>query len=334
MFRLLRQWMSGLRAGAAAGAAVAQPPAARAAGIDPGDIEVPFVEQLLGTQPLAGMPLGEFEAGVLDELDCLVETASPRELLLPRLPAVLPELLATLRDPDVTVARLARVIARDPNLVAAVARVVNSAYMRRERAVSDLQEAVFLLGRDGIRRLLPVVLVRPVFHAGGGRFSTLAGPLTWSHAQRCAHAVTALAPARTDAFDLYLAGLALGAGLVVAVRVMDRADDAGEPLRSRKFARGLLQAARRLGGSVARQWEFPRGTRSALAERLALPAGRGDGRLLADAEFLAAYRALARGGRLRDDVATLAVALPAHGGSALQQAYAELLRYDEAEPLD
>ena len=91
------------------------------------------------------------EAALLRRLQIVAERFDVRSL--PRLPAVLPQLLHALKNDDVAGAELARLVGRDPMLVGEVMRVSRSIYYRTLHSIQSLQHAVVLLGQDGLRRV-------------------------------------------------------------------------------------------------------------------------------------------------------------------------------------
>jgi diguanylate cyclase (GGDEF)-like protein len=98
------------------------------------------------------------ESGVLPEklLQALQTCRS-----LPSVPSVVMEVLDLSQDPDIGTAKIAKVIARDPALVAKILKVANSAWYGVRREVTTLNQAVNLLGINGTMSLaLSFSLVR------------------------------------------------------------------------------------------------------------------------------------------------------------------------------
>lgn len=292
-----------------------------------------FSAVMLGVDGWQDQPPNAYERVVLTELKGLRASWHKHEQLLPRLPQILPQLLRTLRDADATLGDLTDIVARDPALVAAVTRTVNSAYFRTARPVGQLRDAVLLMGQDGLRRLLPMIAMQPIFHANGGRFCTLAGPHVWAHAQRCALAGMVLADGRSDAvaFEHYLAGLALGASLIVVVRTLDAQQAHGMPLQSAHFVDEVFHESHGLAVKVAGQWGFPGGTIDALQSLYGAGLVDGHRTVPGQTEYIAMVRALTHGGHLAQDIPDIRNYMPDVTPVRLQRCYSELLRFDEAE---
>lgn len=103
---------------------------------------------------------------------------------LPAAPRLYLALTHLLRDPDVSAARVAEVIAQDPGVAAKVLRMTNSAYYSAGRETTDLRTAIARLGQNVLRHL---VLASEAFSANSAegnairdralRISRLAGQL-------------------------------------------------------------------------------------------------------------------------------------------------------------
>lgn len=73
---------------------------------------------------------------------------------VPTLPKVVQALIATFNAPEVDVSRIARLVNTDPIITAKVLRLANSAYYRRSRSISNINDAVVYLGLDALRMLV------------------------------------------------------------------------------------------------------------------------------------------------------------------------------------
>ncbi len=78
---------------------------------------------------------------------------------LPSFPATIMNVLTTLRNPDISMAKVAKVLEADPGLQVKVLKTVNSAAFGLTRRVSNIHHAVTLLGRS---RLETIVLSQAV----------------------------------------------------------------------------------------------------------------------------------------------------------------------------
>jgi hypothetical protein len=115
--------------------------------ISPKVIDAAFYGLILGVQSPIDSDLNYFEKSVLRQLDQLLASDISRSSLVPRLPAVIPQVMGTLRDPSSSSADLASQIGRDAVLVSEVIRLANSPYYRIAQKITTLERAVFALGR-------------------------------------------------------------------------------------------------------------------------------------------------------------------------------------------
>lgn len=231
---------------------------------------------------------------VLDELARLARDPQGAAALVPRVPAVIPQLLRSLRDEGSSSGELARQLAQDAVLVAEVIREVNSSYYQPATPVRNLEGALLLLGQNGLRMLLARVAFRPIISLQAGPLARLVAPQLWRQSEKCALAASLLAPRHgADPFEAYLAGLMHNIGLVVALRVIDQLLPTGGLPDDDVFGTRLVQAARLMSAAIAGQWELPPAIGHAIAhigDPDGLPAALGE------ADRLAKLRMLAGGG--------------------------------------
>ncbi|WP_313033287.1 HDOD domain-containing protein [Massilia alkalitolerans] len=219
------------------------------------DLDLAFYRSLAGGSAHAGaMP----EGLILDELARLARQPEAAAELVPRVPAVIPQLLRSLRIDATSAGELARQVTQDVSLVAEVIREVNSPYYRATARIANIEGALMLLGQNGLRMLLARVAFRPLIGSQGGRLARHAAPQLWCQSEKCAMAASMAAPAcGADPFEATLAGLMRSVGLVVALRLADQLGGATPLPQSDGFAHALLDSARRLSAGIAGLWEFP-----------------------------------------------------------------------------
>jgi len=269
------------------------------------DLDLAFFRLLAGGAVHAGEAPAQL---ILDELTRLARQPEAAADLVPRVPAVIPRLLRSLRDEGTSAGELARQVGQDVSLVAEVIREVNSPYYRASSRITNIEGALMLLGQNGLRMLLARVAFRPVISAQAGRLARQAAPQVWSRSEKCALAASMAAPRLgASPFEAYLAGLMQDVGLIVAFRLVDQVAPASALPQSGEFARALLEQARILSTRIAAAWELPRPVGQAI-----LQAGEPDapplGRALNEGDRLATLRVLADAGV--DETAAMAAALP------------------------
>jgi HD-like signal output (HDOD) protein len=206
---------------------------------------------------------------ILDELTRLAQAPVAGAALVPRVPAIIAQLMRTLRDENMNATELSRQLAQDVVLVAEVYRESNRpCYRPRYHSgppIDSIEGAIMLLGQNGMRMLLARVAFRPIVSMQSGRLATRTAPLIWRQSVKCALAASLLAPAmRANAFDAYLAGLMGNVGLVVAFRLIDQMYPEDALPQSDEFIAGLFAQAQTLSARIAELWEFPDAVTSAI----------------------------------------------------------------------
>lgn len=226
----------------------------------PREIDSRFVGLLLGVNSLIDIDLNPFELEVLERFDKLLSSRQLDAQLLPRLPGLIPGLLAMLRRGESSAAEIAAEIARDSALVADVLRLANSPWYRIGRPVESLEQAVVHLGEEGIRQVIATAAFRPLFRCDrkAGHFACLGIGALWQQNILVSRAADCIARSENaDRFQAFLAGLLSSTGLMILVHVMDRHFTGSHAPRSLLFSEHLLLASRRLSTRVASEWDMP-----------------------------------------------------------------------------
>lgn len=267
-----------LSGGAASASSMKEQAAAQANGAEPAsaaEIDAVYYRWLAAARSKGASEATEKQ--ILDELTGLSMAPLAGAALVPRLPAIIPQLMRTLLDENMNAAELSRQLAEDVVLVAEVFREANlPCYRPRYHSCEDvdtIEGAVMLLGQNGLRMLLARVALRPIISMQTGRLAARAAPLLWQQSGKCALAASMLAPGmRTNAFEAYLAGLMANVGLVVAFRLIDQVCPEDEALpQSDEFIAALFAQARILSARITELWEFPDAVSGAIEH-----AGRAD----------------------------------------------------------
>jgi HD-like signal output (HDOD) protein len=268
-----------------------------------------FYPWLLDLDTFDELSVSRSEAQVLEAFEQLVTGQTSSANLVPRLPMVIPQLMRGLKDDTVTGAQLARQIAKDPVLVGEVIRVANSPYYRRARKISSIEQAVVLLGRNGLHQLVARVAFYPIFNLKSGHVTNLAASRVWTQSERCAVVCHCLAEQRgQDVFSAYLAGLVSNVGLMVGFRLMDQVlDKQRDPIpSSREFHQVFIERSRRLSHRIIDEWNFPEAVIRAIDEQAAAEpdatrARSWLGAILAVADQYSKFNLLAEKQRLPED---------------------------------
>jgi len=204
---------------------------------DAADLRDAFFDWVVGVDSVPSEGLSEDERQRLAELDAVLASDDSRTALLPRAPAVIPQLLGALRDEGQSVTALAERVTRDPHLVAEVIRMANSAQARADEPVADIAQAIGRIGTNGLRRAIARVVLKPMFSGTDDTLSARCAQRLWEHSDAQAAACQKEAASRgLDPFEGYLAGLMYNVGWTAALRAIDRSQ-VGPP---KQFTRSFI----------------------------------------------------------------------------------------------
>jgi HD-like signal output (HDOD) protein len=191
-------------------------------------------EQKLRLLPLAHQYLSkpcrpeQLEAAVARSLQLREELTHPSVLgivgrirQLPAQPQVFSRLQVAMARPEATARDVARVIAHDTALTVKVLQIANSAFFRRARRISNIEQAVLYLGFQTVRNL---VMCAEVFARWPGRMRHAAVDLEdlQMHAQRTAAVAQAITAGTQHADDTVLAALLHDIGYWILIQECPR----------------------------------------------------------------------------------------------------------------
>ncbi len=229
-----------------------------------------FYPWLVDLTVFSDPPLTEFEAGALDSLKQTVTGQTFNTQMVPRLPAVIPQLMHSLKDEKISGARLAQQIAKDPALVGEVIRLANSPFYRRSRKIASIEQAVILVGQNGLRQLIARVAFYPILNLRSGSMTRLAGARLWAQSERCALICRCLAEkAQVDSFAAYLSGLVSNVGMIVGLHLMDQLLNTrqdGIPASS-AFYEVFIAHSEKFSCRIVEEWGFPENVILAIHEK-------------------------------------------------------------------
>jgi HD-like signal output (HDOD) protein len=165
-------------------------------------------------------PVAPDHARVQDAVIAMLRADKLDPKYFPRRPALMPQLLRAVNDPDAAPDSVSRIIAQDPVLTGDILRLANSNFYRvTPEPVETIQRAVVICGMDGLQSLLAAVLLQPVFRATDKNFPRFP-PLLWERTERAARAAELYAAKtrRQDRFEAQLIALLSALGPLVVYR--------------------------------------------------------------------------------------------------------------------
>ena len=161
---------------------------------------------------------------------------------IPRQPRVLPRLIRALRDEFQTHTDVARIIQDEPALTDELLRVVNATLEKPgQRPVESVQQAVLLIGFDGVRRAVSEAVMRPVMQ-GASRAEANFARNAWRWGLTCATACDYLEQQEKGRnSDLFMIGLTPAFAYLTIYRELETI--ALDQTGNRRLGRSTLDAA-------------------------------------------------------------------------------------------
>jgi len=147
---------------------------------------------------------------------------------LPRQPMSLPMLMSALSDDTTTRQNLGNIILRDPALTDQLLKVANSPLFRPDKNIIEtVDQAILMLGMDGIRSVVSAALMRPMISARNSEEATFTAR-TWRWGMACARAAETIARIQgKDASIYFMAGLLSALAYITLYREVHRLLPAG-----------------------------------------------------------------------------------------------------------
>ncbi|MGY4516789.1 HDOD domain-containing protein [Lysobacter sp. HA18] len=262
-----------------------------------------FVAHLFGTPADAPVVDGMAD-DILDRLDTQMQRLDVARL--PRLPALVPQLLAALRRDDVDANAIAAVLARDPTLAGDVVRVANSAHYRRGAPINALPQAVNTVGSDGLRYVVLTTVMRPILQADPSQQGAQSGARLAVQSETRTWLCGTLARGACDIGEAQLASVIASTGASALMRMMPR------PLITQAaadatFGPRFLALAGTLSARAAAHWRLGDSVCTALAS-MSTDDGAPLVRVLTHADRLSMLHTLQQCGEIASSVSIAASA--------------------------
>jgi HD-like signal output (HDOD) protein len=232
----------------------------RAGQLSTNDLEQNLFCWLLDAPPATlGRELDRNAQSVLDILEQRIHRQTLEEL--PRKPMTLPVLTRALADEKADRKGLTDIILSDPALTDQLLHVANSPMFRvGEKPIESVDQAVFLLGVNGIRNVISAAVMRPMMAARNSREAQFAQKV-WRWGLTCARAAEMVARLeKKDGSSYFMTGLMPALSYITLqrelVRICRAADPAVEPspgLSHKALSRFQWATAQVL----ASEWQLP-----------------------------------------------------------------------------
>lgn len=233
------------------------------------DIDCTFLGLTLGIHSVLDSDLGAAEKIALENIRVVFLKQDLPEKLVPRLPSVMPRIMMAIRDKNSSAADLAQSISGDIALVGEVIRMANSPYYRTTQQIESLEQAIVMLGFNGIRQLIASAAFRPILNPASGHFVGMASHYLWEKNLKAGQAGDCIARSMgTDRFHAYLAGLIGQSGIAVTMKQLERQFTGKEGPHSTSFMDALNLLSKQITVRIAGEWDLPGPVLEALEDQL------------------------------------------------------------------
>lgn len=209
-------------------------------------LEANLFSWLLDVEPKKLQAQVEGADAALTELETRVANQTIDEL--PHQPGTLPQLLKALSGPAPDRRQISDIILSDPALTQQLLQVVNSPFFRHgNHRIESVDQAVFVLGINGIRSVTAAAVIRPLMAARNSR-EALFAQRAWRWALTCARATEMVARIHgEDSSAYFVVGLLPGLAYLTIRRELTRI------CRSRDNGMGMEPEPALLRSALARQ---------------------------------------------------------------------------------
>jgi len=206
--------------------------------------------------------------GVLREI--ILNRVEKDTLVIPSLPEVATRCLELLRDEEVDLRQVSKLVERDPVLATRLLRHATSAAGGGDASIS-IQQATTRLGSRNVRTLILDASAQQIFRSRDQRIASTARQL-WEHSLAVALLSRDLAAilGELDAEAAYLAGLIHDVGKPIAAAILLEAERASDKSRFTLTADSWLAVVqgvhRTIGVALAEKWHLPEAVTQAIRD--------------------------------------------------------------------
>lgn len=185
------------------------------------------------------------------------EWADGSDSAMPMLPALAADVMSLAIDPEVSVARIARVIAKDQVLATRVLRLANSAYCAPMQEVTTVNDAIVRMGTGPVRNV--VLAVCFTSRLQGANVYGPQGRDLMDHAIGTAYLARLVAEKNgRDADEAFMCGLLHDMGKLLLLKLARDFIKFGVPTPSSQEIETVCRDRHaEIGARLLRQWQLP-----------------------------------------------------------------------------
>lgn len=219
-----------------------------------------FYDAMFGPEQLS-TEINAIEEKALENVRNILNNPERLSHQIPPLPAVLLQLIDTLKDDNAQFMDIALVIEKDPSLAIEVLKVANSSlYFTGNGEITSLQKAVSVIGVSGIASISSTILLEKI-RPTAPIYYKMFGRQIWMHSMQCAFLSKALAKdEQQDEFDAYFLGLIHDIGKIIIFNCLCEALQTESPDSSpgtRTYKELMTEMSADISFFIAQEWGLP-----------------------------------------------------------------------------
>jgi putative nucleotidyltransferase with HDIG domain len=183
--------------------------------------------------------------------------ADSSDAAMPMLPALAADVMSLAIDPEISIARIARVIAKDQVLATRVLRLANSAYCAPMQEITTVNDAIVRMGTGPVRNV--VLAVCFTSRLQGANVYGSQGRELMDHAIGTAYLARLVAEKLgEDADEAFMCGLLHDLGKLLLLRLSRDFIKYGAPTPSTQEIETVLKERHpEIGARLMKQWQLP-----------------------------------------------------------------------------
>jgi len=227
------------------------------------DMTTAFYDVMFGDKVESGATLNEIEEYVYKR----IELISNKEMVLSKYIRTLPqhqqELSRVLQDESPAADEIFPIIKKDLLMTGEIIKASNDPRIRRTaNKITDFDNAIEVLGVDGVIKIVKTILLRKVVPVNRIYFKRF-GQQIWNHSLEVAKVCSVLASRSSDdiSADLaYTLGLIHDTGKIIIFELLVEAFSATNPDSrpgSKIFKRMMEHSSMQFSARIAQEWELP-----------------------------------------------------------------------------
>jgi putative nucleotidyltransferase with HDIG domain len=183
--------------------------------------------------------------------------ADSSDAAMPMLPALAADVMGLAIDPDISIARIARVIAKDQVLATRVLRLANSAYCAPMQEITTVNDAIVRMGTGPVRNV--VLAVCFTSRLQGANVYGAQGRELMDHAIGTAYLARLVAEKLgEDADEAFMCGLLHDLGKLLLLKLSRDFIKYGAPTPStQEIEKVYTERHPEIGARLMKQWQLP-----------------------------------------------------------------------------